>query len=56
MSAVEHSIPIPVLYDDMLALYALSGTGSTPTHLINYGGVMGEQHIWATEEVSGNLR
>ncbi|KAH9926124.1 uncharacterized protein B0H18DRAFT_1085078 [Fomitopsis serialis] len=46
MTTIEHPLPIPVLYDDVLTLYALSGTGSTPTHLVNYGGVMGEQYIW----------
>ena len=54
MTTVEHSIPVPVLYDDMLTLYALSGTGSTPTHVVNYGGAMGEEHIWATEDIPGN--
>jgi len=51
MTTIEHALPIPVLYDDVLTLYALSGTGSTPTHLVNYGGVMGEQYIWATEDL-----
>ncbi|EPT06231.1 hypothetical protein FOMPIDRAFT_124868 [Fomitopsis schrenkii] len=49
MTTVEHALPIPLLYDDVLTLFAESGTSSTPTHLVNYGGVMGEQHIWATE-------
>ncbi|KZT73997.1 hypothetical protein DAEQUDRAFT_761464 [Daedalea quercina L-15889] len=51
MTTVEHALPIPALYDDVLTLFALSGTGSTPTHLVNYGGVMGEQYIWATEDL-----
>nr|VWO98440.1 Cytochrome P450 monooxygenase AKT7 (EC (AK-toxin biosynthesis protein 7) [Ganoderma boninense] len=54
MTTVEHALPIPVLYDDVLSLYALSGTGSTPTHIVNYGGVMGEQLIWATEDIPNN--
>ncbi|KAI1784218.1 hypothetical protein LXA43DRAFT_1043367 [Ganoderma leucocontextum] len=54
MTTVEHALPIPVLYDDILNLYALSGTGSTPTHIVNYGGVMGEQLIWATEDIPNN--
>jgi hypothetical protein len=48
---VEHAIPIPTLYDDVLTLYALSGTGSTPTHIVNYGDVMGEQLVWANRDV-----
>lgn len=51
MTTVEHAIPIPTLYDDVLTLYALSGTGSTPTHIVNYGGVMGEQLVWAYRDV-----
>ncbi|OSX64767.1 hypothetical protein POSPLADRAFT_1166862 [Postia placenta MAD-698-R-SB12] len=51
MTTIEHPLPIPVLYDDVLTLYALSGTGSTPTHIVNYGGVMGEQFIWASEDI-----
>lgn len=48
---MEHALPVPVLYDDILTLYALSGTGATPTHIVNYGGAWGEQFIWATEDV-----
>jgi hypothetical protein len=51
MTTVEHAIPIPTLYDDVLTLYALSGTGSTPTHIVNYGGVMGEQLVWANRDI-----
>ncbi|TFY58581.1 hypothetical protein EVJ58_g6333 [Rhodofomes roseus] len=51
MTTIEHALPIPVLYDDVLTLFALSGTGSTPTHLVNYGGVMGEQYVWANEDL-----
>ncbi|KAF9484912.1 hypothetical protein BDN70DRAFT_871892 [Pholiota conissans] len=51
MTTVEHAIPVPTLYEDVLTLYALSGTGSTPTHIVNYGGVMGEQLVWATNDI-----
>nr|GAT47344.1 predicted protein [Mycena chlorophos] len=51
MTTVEHAIPVPVLYDDVLTLFAASGTGYTPTHIVNYGGVMGEQRLWATEDL-----
>ncbi|KAK0210211.1 hypothetical protein DFS33DRAFT_1291450 [Desarmillaria ectypa] len=51
MTTVEHSIPVPTLYDDVLILYAKSGTGASPTHLVNYGGAFGEQFVWATEDV-----
>jgi hypothetical protein len=51
MTTVEHALPVPTLYEDVLTLYTLSGTGSTPTHLVNYGGAWGEQLVWATEDI-----
>ncbi|GJE87975.1 thioredoxin-like protein790 [Phanerochaete sordida] len=51
MTTVEHALPVPELFDDVLALFALSGTGSTPTHIVNYGGAWGEQYVWATEDI-----
>lgn len=51
MTTIEHALPIPQLYDDIILLYALSGTGSTPTHIVNYGGAWGEQYVWATEDI-----
>ncbi|KAI0956725.1 hypothetical protein AcW1_005336 [Taiwanofungus camphoratus] len=56
MTTIEHPLPVPVLYDDVLTLYALSGTSSTPTHIVNYGGVMGEQYIWAAEDISNDAK
>ncbi|KDR81896.1 hypothetical protein GALMADRAFT_60409 [Galerina marginata CBS 339.88] len=51
MTTVEHALPVPELFEDVLTLYALSGTGATPTHIVNYGGAWGEQLVWATEDV-----
>lgn len=51
MTTIEHNLPIPELYDDVLTLFALSGTGATPTHIVNYGGVHGEQLVWARYDV-----
>ncbi|KXN82625.1 hypothetical protein AN958_02476 [Leucoagaricus sp. SymC.cos] len=51
MTTVEHAIPVPVLYDDVQSLFAYSGTGSTPTHIVNYGGAWGEQFVWANYDV-----
>jgi len=56
MTTVEHALPVPVLYDDVLTLFALSGTGYTPTHIVNYGGVFGEQLVWATEDLPNDLK
>ncbi|KAI6117523.1 hypothetical protein EDD16DRAFT_1481316 [Pisolithus croceorrhizus] len=54
MTTVEHNIPVSVLYDDLLSLFAWSGTGTTPTHIVNYGGAFGEQYLWATEDLPGD--
>ncbi|KAJ7917481.1 hypothetical protein B0H13DRAFT_2231389 [Mycena leptocephala] len=51
MTTVEHALPIPTLFDDVITLFALSGTAYTPTHIVNYGGAWGEQLIWATEDL-----
>lgn len=51
MTTVEHNIPVSVLYDDILTLFSQSGTGSTPTHIVDYGGPMGEQLLWATADI-----
>ena len=51
MTTVEHNLPITELYDDVLTLYAMSGTGATPTHIVNYGGAHGEQFVWANYDV-----
>jgi len=51
MTTVEHAIPVPILYNDVQILFALSGTGSTPTHVVNYGGAFGEQFVWAHQDV-----
>ncbi|KAG2365872.1 hypothetical protein BDR07DRAFT_1480928 [Suillus spraguei] len=51
MTTIEHNIPVSVLYDDILTLYTMSGTGSTPTHIVDYGGMFGEQYLWATEDI-----
>ncbi|KIY66625.1 composite domain of metallo-dependent hydrolase [Cylindrobasidium torrendii FP15055 ss-10] len=51
MTTVEHSMPPAIYYDDVLTLFAQSGTGLTPTHLVSYGGPFGEEHIWANHDV-----
>jgi len=46
MATVEHFLPVPKLYEDILQLFARSGTGTTPTLLVHYGGAWGEQLVW----------
>jgi len=56
MTTLEHAMPVPELFDDVITLFALSGTGYTPTHIVNYGGGWGEQLVWATEDVPNNAK
>jgi len=41
-SAIEHALPTVPLYDDVVRLFAGSGTFYTPTLLVAYGGPSGE--------------
>ncbi|KAG7086469.1 hypothetical protein E1B28_002420 [Marasmius oreades] len=54
MTTHEHSLPIPVLYDDILQLLAQSGTAITPTHIVHYGSTFGEQYVWTHEDIPFN--
>src|ERR671912_2034439 len=44
-TTIEHSLPVPRLYKDVVTLFAKSRTGYTPTLIVGYGGLMGE-HYW----------
>jgi Tol biopolymer transport system component len=48
-SGVEHNLPITPLYDDVLRLFAASGTVSTPTLLVTYGGPWAESWYYTRE-------
>ncbi len=50
-TGVEHSLPVPVLYDDIVTLFAESGVGYTPTAIVGYGGLSGEFYFYQHMEV-----
>ena len=56
-TGVEHSIPVPRVYDDIERLWGASSTGYTPTAIVGYGGLSGEfyfyQHynVWENEHL-----
>ena len=56
-TTVEHSLPVPKLYKDVVTLFAKSKTGYTPTLIVGYGGLSGEyywyQHtnVWENEQL-----
>jgi imidazolonepropionase-like amidohydrolase/Tol biopolymer transport system component len=55
-TGIEHSIPIAPLYKDALTLFAKSESGYTPTLIVAYGGVMGENYWYQHTNVWENER
>ena len=53
-TGIEHAIPIAPLYKDALTLYARSGVGYTPTLIVGYGGIWGENYFYQKSEVWKN--
>ena len=56
-TTLEHSLPTPRLYKDVVQLFAKSGTGYTPTLIVGYGGLWGENYwyqktnVWENEHL-----
>jgi imidazolonepropionase-like amidohydrolase/Tol biopolymer transport system component len=56
-TGVEHSLPVPRLYHDVIQLFGKSRSGYTPTLIVGYGGLSGEyywyQHtnVWEHEQL-----
>jgi imidazolonepropionase-like amidohydrolase/Tol biopolymer transport system component len=56
-TGVEHSVPVPRIYKDTIQLFAKSKSGYTPTLIVAYGGLFGEnywyQHtnVWEHEQL-----
>lgn len=58
-TGIEHAIPVAPLYEDVLGMWSRTEVGYTPTFLVAYGGISGEnwfyQHddpIWADEKLT----
>ncbi|WP_187261901.1 amidohydrolase family protein [Pontibacter beigongshangensis] len=50
-TGIEHNIPIAPLYNDVVKLWSASGTGYTPTLIVNYGAVNGEYYWYQKTKV-----
>ena len=50
-TGIEHSIPVSPLYKDALKLYGESGVGYTPTLIVSYGGLWGENYWFSKMNV-----
>ena len=55
-TTVEHSLPVPKLYKDVVTLFAKSKTGYTPTLIVDYGGLSGEYYWYQHTNVWENQR
>ena len=51
---IEHSMPIVPAYDDVVRLFAESGTVNSPTLLVSYGGPWAENYFYTKEDVFGD--
>jgi len=43
-TGIEHSLPVPNLYNDVVTLFARTKVGYTPTLIVGYGGLAGENY------------
>jgi hypothetical protein len=53
-TTVEHTIPVPNAYKDVLALWPPTHVGYTPTLLVGYGGIFGENYWYQKTNVWEN--
>lgn len=56
-TGIEHALPVAPLYKDVLTLFARSRTQYTPTIIVGYGGIWGENYwyqktnVWENEKL-----
>ena len=55
-TTIEHSLPVPRLYKDVVTLFGKSKTGYTPTLIVGYGGLSGEYYWYQKTNVWENQR
>jgi len=55
-TGIEHSVPVAKLYEDALQFWSQSKTGYTPTLIVGYGGLSGENYWYERTRVWQNKR
>jgi Tol biopolymer transport system component/imidazolonepropionase-like amidohydrolase len=50
-TTIEHSLPVPKIFDDVLQFWKGSGTAYTPTMVVTYGGPFGENYWYQHTQV-----
>ena len=55
-TGIEHAVPIAAGYDDVIQLWKQSQVGYTPTTVVGYGGIWGENYWYQTTDVFAHPR
>lgn len=55
-TGIEHNIPVPNAYDDVIKLWSATDSGDTPTLVVSYGGISGENYWYQHTNVYENER
>jgi hypothetical protein len=55
-TGIEHCLPVSPLYKDVITLFSKSKTGYTPTLIVAYGGLMGENYWYMHSRIWENER
>ncbi len=55
-TTLEHSVPVQNVYDDVKQLWSQIETAYTPTFIVSYGGLMGEEYWYDRTNVWENPR
>jgi Tol biopolymer transport system component/imidazolonepropionase-like amidohydrolase len=55
-TGIEHSLPVSPLYKDAITLFSKSKSGYTPTLIVGYGGLWGENYWYMNTKVWENRR
>lgn len=55
-TGIEHAIPVAHVYEDVKQLWGASDTGYTPTLVVGYGGIWGENYWYRHTDVWANER
>lgn len=55
-TTIEHSVPVQNVYEDVKQLWSQVDTAYTPTFVVSYGGLMGEEYWYDRTDVWENPR
>ena len=50
-TGIEHNLPQSELYDDVIQFYSQTDVGYTPTLVVTYGGISGENYYYQEDDV-----